>query len=108
MSFWSVEASLGNIPRSSTARSSERTIPNFLRNSQTDFQSGYTSLYCFKVCKELCWSFDGNWIDFGNYFGYDAVFSQLILLIHDHRRYFRLLIHSSIFFHVFYLFGYLY
>jgi hypothetical protein len=39
-----VGASSGYMPRSGIAGSSGRTIYNFLRNLQIDFQSGYTSL----------------------------------------------------------------
>jgi hypothetical protein len=39
-----VGASFGYIPRSGVAGSSGRTISNFLRNCQIDFQSDFTSL----------------------------------------------------------------
>ncbi len=39
-----VGVSFGYIPRSGTAGSSGNTRPNFLRNLQSDFQSGCTSL----------------------------------------------------------------
>jgi hypothetical protein len=39
-----VEASSGYIPRHGIAACSGRTMSNFLRNRQTDFQSGCTSL----------------------------------------------------------------
>jgi hypothetical protein len=39
-----VEASSGYMLRSGNAGSSGRTMSNFLRNCQTDFQSGCTSL----------------------------------------------------------------
>ena len=39
-----VEASFGYMPRSGITGSSGRTISNFLRNCQNDFQSGCTSL----------------------------------------------------------------
>ena len=42
--LWHGGASLGCIPKSGTAGSSGRSISNFLRNLQIDFQSGCTSL----------------------------------------------------------------
>ena len=44
VSLLHVGASSGYMTRSSTAGSSSRTVSNFLRNLQTDFQSGCTSL----------------------------------------------------------------
>jgi hypothetical protein len=43
MSLLHVGASSGYTPRSGIAGSSGRTVSNFLRNLQTDFQSGCTS-----------------------------------------------------------------
>ena len=40
-----VEASFGYMPRSGIAVSTGNTMSNFLRNRQTDFQSGCTSLW---------------------------------------------------------------
>jgi hypothetical protein len=36
----------GYVLKSGITESRGRTIPNFLRNKQIDFQSGYTSLHC--------------------------------------------------------------
>jgi hypothetical protein len=44
VSLLHVGASSGYMPRSGIAGSSGSTMFNFLRNLQTDFQSGYTSL----------------------------------------------------------------
>ena len=44
MSLLYVVATFGHVSRSGIAGSSGNTIFNFLRNYQTDFQSGYTSL----------------------------------------------------------------
>jgi hypothetical protein len=43
VSFLPVGASSEYMPRRGIAGSSGRTMSNFLRNLQTDFQSGYTS-----------------------------------------------------------------
>ena len=42
--LWHGEASFGYIPKSGIAGSSGRSISNFLRNLQVDFQSGCASL----------------------------------------------------------------
>jgi hypothetical protein len=44
VSFLTVGTSSGYMPRRGIAGSSSSTMSNFLRNCQTDFQSGYTSL----------------------------------------------------------------
>ena len=46
--LWYDEASFGYMPRSGVSESSGRTICNFLRNYQTDFQSGSTSLHFYQ------------------------------------------------------------
>ena len=45
VSLWYGGASFGYMPRSGITGSSGRTIPNFLRNCQIDFQSGCISLH---------------------------------------------------------------
>jgi hypothetical protein len=42
--LWNGGASFGYIPKSSIARSSGRSISNFLRHVKIDLQSGCTSL----------------------------------------------------------------
>jgi hypothetical protein len=44
VSLLHIGASSGYMPRSGIAGSSGRTMSNFLRNHQTDFQTGCTSL----------------------------------------------------------------
>ena len=44
VSLLHVETSIGYMPRSAISGSFSKTLPNFLRNRQTDFQSGCTSL----------------------------------------------------------------
>ena len=44
MPLWHDAAAFGYIPKNGIAGSSGRSIPNFLRNLQIDFQSGSTSL----------------------------------------------------------------
>jgi hypothetical protein len=41
--LWHGGLSLGYIPKNAIAGSSDRSIPNFLRNIQIDFQSGFIS-----------------------------------------------------------------
>ena len=53
VSLLHVGASFGYIPRSGIAVSSGRTISNFLRNRQTDFQSGCTSLQSHQQWKSV-------------------------------------------------------
>jgi hypothetical protein len=48
-----VGASFGYMPRSSIAESSVRTISNFLRNCQTDFQSDCTSLQLYQEWRSV-------------------------------------------------------
>jgi hypothetical protein len=48
VSLLQVGASSGYMPRNGIAGSSGSTMSNFLRNEQTDFQSGYTSLQSHK------------------------------------------------------------
>ena len=44
VSLLHVGASSGYMPRSGIAGSADRSMPNLLRNRQTDFQSGFASL----------------------------------------------------------------
>jgi hypothetical protein len=48
VSLLHVGTSSGYMPRSGTAESSGNTMSNFLRNHQTDFQSGCTSLQSYQ------------------------------------------------------------
>ena len=48
-----VGASFGYIPRSGIAGSLDITISNFLRNCQTDFQSGCTNLQSHQQCRRI-------------------------------------------------------
>jgi GTP-binding protein EngB required for normal cell division len=45
MSLWDIGTSYGYMPKKGIAGSWGRTIPSFLRNHQTCFQSGFTCLY---------------------------------------------------------------
>ena len=45
VSLWNGGRSFDYMPKSGMAESSDRTIPNFLRNCQVDFQSGCASLH---------------------------------------------------------------
>ena len=51
MPLWHGGASFGYIPKSGIARSSGRSISNFLRNFQIDFQSGCTSFQSHQQCR---------------------------------------------------------
>jgi hypothetical protein len=48
-----VEAYFGYTPRSSIAGSSDRSISNFLRNLQVDFQSSYSGLQSFQQWRSV-------------------------------------------------------
>jgi hypothetical protein len=49
--LWHGGTSFGYIPKSGIARSSCRSISNFLRNFQIDFQSGCTSFQSHQQCR---------------------------------------------------------
>jgi hypothetical protein len=53
VSLLHVAASSGYMPRSGTAESSSSTMSNFLRNRQTDFQSGCTSLQSYQQWRSV-------------------------------------------------------
>ena len=52
-SLWYGAASFGYMPRSSISGSSDKTISNFLRNHEMDFQSGCTSLQSHQQRKSI-------------------------------------------------------
>jgi hypothetical protein len=51
VSLWYGRPSFGYMPGVIKAGSSDKTISNFLRNYQIDFQSGWTSLQSHQKCK---------------------------------------------------------
>jgi hypothetical protein len=53
VSLLQVGASSGYMCRNHIAGSSSNTMSNFLRNRQTDFQSGYTSLQSYKQWRSV-------------------------------------------------------
>jgi hypothetical protein len=53
VSLLQVRASSGYIPRRGNAGSSGSTMSNFLRNCQTDFQSGCTSLQSYQQWRSV-------------------------------------------------------
>ena len=53
MSFLPVGTSSGYMPRRGIAGSSGGNMSNFLRNRQTDFQSGCTSLQSHQQCRSV-------------------------------------------------------
>jgi hypothetical protein len=57
MTLLQAGTSSGYMPRSGIAGSSGSTVSNFLMNSQTDFQSGCTSLQCHQQWRSV-WDCD--------------------------------------------------
>jgi hypothetical protein len=53
VSFLPVGTSSGYMPRSNIVGSSGSTVSNFLRNCQTDFQSGCTSFHCHQQWRSV-------------------------------------------------------
>ena len=53
LSFLQVGTSSGYMPRSGVARSSGSTMFSFLRNQQTDFQSGHNSLKSYQQWRSV-------------------------------------------------------
>jgi hypothetical protein len=53
VSFLPVGISSGYMPRRGIAGSSGSTMSNFLRNNQTDFQSGCRSLQSYQQCRRV-------------------------------------------------------
>jgi hypothetical protein len=61
VSLWYGRTSFGYMPKSSIAASSGKTISNYLRNYQIDFQSGCTSLQSHQQRRSVqLWGFQSN------------------------------------------------
>ena len=108
VSLLHVGASSGYMPRSVIAESSGSMLSNFLRNCQTDFQSGYTSLqsnqqwrsfppfphpHCYLLSPEF-WNLA---ILTGMRWNLRAVLICIYLMVKDVEQFFQVLLSHSVF-----------